>query len=75
MSLIQLTLYLFTDTVLLLIYKKSTIYESPDFSNIGKWDSYRVYMNTDLANSIKRPVKALFSYREFNSIAKDNKEE
>ena len=50
---------------------ESKIYEAIDFSNICDWESYRDYMNTDLAKSIRRPSRSLFSYREFNSIAKD----
>jgi hypothetical protein len=50
---------------------KSTIYNASDFSNLDSWDSYREYMNTDLSKNIQRPTRKLFSYREFNSIAKD----
>ena len=51
--------------------EESTIYNAPDFSNIGDWDSYRRFLSTDLANNIKRPTRSLFSYREFNSIGKN----
>ena len=50
---------------------ESTIYEAPDFYNLNDWQSYRSFMNTEFCASIQRPMKAFFSYREFNSIAKD----
>jgi hypothetical protein len=49
----------------------ANVYEVDDFFNIGSWDQYRDFMKTDLAYTIKRPAKQLFSYREFNSVAKD----
>ena len=54
--------------------EESTIYEPAEFYNLGNWDSYRQYINSNLAESISRPTRNLFSYREFNSIAKDREE-
>jgi len=46
-------------------------HEVGDFHNLDSWDAYREYMVSDLARDTQRPTKELFSYREFNSIAKD----
>ena len=51
--------------------ENSEFYEASDFYNLADWSSYRDFMGTELAKSIKRPTKAFFTYREFNSIAKD----
>ena len=51
--------------------ENANIYEPDNFFNVGSWSEYRDFMKTDLAHTIKRPSKGLFSYREFNRIAKD----
>lgn len=53
---------------------ESNIYEAPNFSNVGSWEEYKNFMKTDLAQTVQRPTKALFNYREFNRIAKDTNE-
>ncbi len=42
-----------------------------EFQNIGEWREYLDFMGSPVAKSITRPPKELFSYREFNSVAKD----
>ena len=47
------------------------LYLTESFYNVDTWESYREYMMSDLARNTKRPTRELFSYREFNRIAKD----
>ena len=57
----------FTDLTL----DNATIYETDEFYNISDWKTYCSFLSTEFASTIKRPNRGLFSYREFNSIAKD----
>jgi len=50
---------------------KATLLEPEQFNNLNSWDLYREYMCTDLAKDTTRPSRNLFSYREFNSVARD----
>ena len=51
--------------------ENSEFYDAVDFHNLGNWKHYRKYLASELAESIKRPSKELFSYKEFNRIAID----
>lgn len=42
-----------------------------DFHNVGSWSEYLDFAASDYARKIEVPPKELFSYREFNPIAKD----
>jgi len=46
-------------------------FEVDEFHNLDNWESYREYMNSDLARDTQRPTKELFAYREFNRIGQD----
>ena len=52
-------------------HENSNFYDAPDFHNLGSWQDYRSYIKSELSETIKRPSKDLFSYREFNRIAID----
>ena len=42
-----------------------------EYYNIGTWSEYTTLMSTEFINNIKRPPLDMFSYKEFNPIAKD----
>ena len=42
-----------------------------EFYNIGTWKEYVAFMGSPYAQTVKAPPKELFSYKEFNPIAKD----
>ena len=42
-----------------------------EFYNIGNWNEYLSLMGTEFSKNIKRPPLEMFSYKEFNPIAKD----
>jgi len=48
-----------------------SVLEIEQFYDIDNWDNYRKFLSSPLGNSIKRPSRELFSYREFNRIATD----
>jgi hypothetical protein len=52
-------------------HEGSNFYDAPDYHNLGSWQDYRSYIKSELSETIKRPSKDLFSYREFNRIAID----
>ena len=47
------------------------LHEVEQFYDLNTWASYRKYLASDLCESTQRPTRDLFSYREFNRIAKD----
>lgn len=49
----------------------SHVFETDSFYNLNSWDEYKNYISSDFANTVQRPTKELFSYREFNRIAID----
>ena len=50
---------------------QSNIHTTESFYNLNTWESYRTYMSSEAAEQTQRPTRELFSYREFNSFAKD----
>ncbi len=42
-----------------------------EYANIGNWTEYRSFMASEVSQDIERPPKELYSYREFNPVAKD----
>ena len=42
-----------------------------EFHNIGSWEQYIEFMSSDFVNTIKKPPLDMFSYKEFNPVAKD----
>ena len=42
-----------------------------EYANVGSWSEYRSFMGSEISKDIKRPPKELYSYREFNPVAKD----
>jgi len=52
-------------------HRNANYYEAPDFYNVDSWANYRNFMQSELSGKIQRPSKEMFSYKEFNRIAKD----
>ena len=52
-------------------FDNSNVYDTPEFYNVSDWRSYCSLLSSEYAKNIVRPTRELFSYREFNSIAKD----
>lgn len=50
--------------------EESTLLEI-EYNNIGNWEEYLKFMASPIPLAIKKPPLELFSYREFNPIAKD----
>ena len=46
----------------------SLVYEAPDFYNLADWNSYRNYLASEFCETVSRPPKEMFYYREFNYI-------
>tara|TARA_Y100001973_G_scaffold47173_1_gene70321 strand:- start:2965 stop:3870 length:906 start_codon:yes stop_codon:yes gene_type:complete len=42
-----------------------------EYANIGSWPEYIEFMRSKIVDNLKRPPKELYSYKEFNPVAKD----
>ena len=51
--------------------KNAYMFQAKNFFNLNSWNSYREYISSDLCTGTIRPSKEMFSYKEFNHIAKD----
>jgi len=51
-------------------YESSTLLEV-EYYNMGNWNEYLEFMRSDTIRELKKPPSDLFSYKEFNPIAKD----
>ena len=47
----------------------STLLHVEQFHNITSWEEYKKFMRSNYADSMERPPKDLFSYKEFNRVA------
>jgi hypothetical protein len=52
-------------------FGSSNLCEITEFYNLNNWNLYKKYIFSEFSSTMERPPKGMFSYKEFNSIAKN----
>ena len=51
--------------------EESNLLHAETFFDISSWDGYLTYMSSEYAREIVKPPRDMFSYKEYNRVAKD----